>query len=541
MLRKRTRTKLFRYARTIARLRLRRFALTIAVGVAMLVAMQYPQVEASLLGDPDRDMLDTAFRLRSDLFSGDADPILFIDFDDRTTAAGAEPGPWPRPPEARTNRQTLAQILEFIRTAPPEKQAAAVMMDIDLATSRQEDAASLAAIRKVLEDWARTPTAPVLVMARDAVPSQAYDMEPGSLILPRSDYDDIVNAASNMHYATVKVLADKDGVVGDFIPYQCVQTQQGPTVLYSAMLLLYGFLENGQVPEKAPVRPFMESAPKVCAEAKGKSPPPESVDINYHFSMEVNSDNRVWPDLPPSWDGNGRCPGGDRAIVRRLSAIDVAAAGLDASRDLLCGRLVIIGGTNTAQGDFQQTPLRDMAGPAIIGNAVRGLQLTDGGMRKLELPWQILILIPICIGISFGFAVTRQTRREYKRYLRRHPDGNFWLRMRMLPFNPVVLNWLTALGAHYVGVGVLLFSLGWGYWGFLSAPAFAAALAETAQEFAEDETPSRKPKPTPEEELVAAITGEEPPAPDEVLPGEEPPAADAGEAAGEDPDTKTPA
>lgn len=537
MLRRRTRTKLFRYARTIARLRIRRFALTIAVGVAMLIAMQYPQVEASLLGDPDRSMLDTAFQLRSDLFSGDADPILFIDFDDRTTAAGALDEGWPRPPESRTNRQTLAQILEFIRTAPPEKQAAVVMLDIDLATTRPETEADQAAIRAVLADWARTPTAPILVMAREAIPSEAYDLEPGSLILPRSDYDDIVNAAPNMHYATVKVLADKDAVVGDFIPYQCVQTESGPTVLYSAMLLLYGFLENGQIPEEAPVRRYMVEAPKVCAEAKGKAPPPEEEQINYHFSMEVRSENRVWPDLPPTWDADGRCPGGDRAIVRKLSAIDVAAAGLDASRDLLCGRLVIIGGTNTAQGDFQQTPLRDMAGPAIIGNAVRGLQLTEGGMRKLELPWQVLILIPICIGISFGFAITRQTRREYKRYLRRHPEGDFWLRMRMLPFNPVVLNWLTAIGAHYVGVGVLLFSLGWGYWGFLSAPAFAAALAETVQEFAEDETPAKKPKPSPEEQLVAAITGEEPPPPEEPLPGEEP----QPEPSGEGPDTRTPA
>ncbi|HYE44012.1 MAG TPA: CHASE2 domain-containing protein, partial [Caulobacteraceae bacterium] len=484
----------------------------------------------------------TAFQLRSDLFSGDADPILFIDFDDRTTAAGAAPGPWPRAPESRTNRQTLAQVLEFIRTTPPEKQAGAVMLDIDLATARPDAPEDIAAIRRVLSDWARTPGAPLLVLAREAVPSQAYDLEPGSLILPASDYDDIVGAAPNMFYATVKVTADKDAVVGDFLPYECVQTRDGPQVLYSAVLLLYGQLENGQIPEDAPVRALLGEAEQVCAAAKGKGVQGPEVQINYHFSMEVNAHDRVWPELPPEWDAGGRCPGGDRSIVRRLSAVDVAAAGLDASRDLLCGRLVIIGGTNTAQGDFQQTPLRDMAGPAIIGNAVRGLQLDNGGMQKLALPWQILMLIPVCVGISAGFAVTRQTRREYKRYLRRHPEGDFWLRLRMLPFNPVVLNWLTALGAHYVGVGILLVSLEWGLWGFLSAPAFAAAIAETVQEFAEDETPSRKPKPSPEEEFVAAITGEEPPPPDEELPaddartgGPEAPASNEG------PDTKTPA
>lgn len=500
MLTRRRRTKAVRYAKTLVRMRLRRIAVTIGAGIITLIAMQFAIVEQTFLGDPDRAMVNTAFKLRSDLFSGEGDPVLFIDFDDRSTAVGVPEGAWPRAPRSMTDREMLAQILDFIRTAPPEHQAGAVMMDVDLATSEPEDPATVERMRGVFDAWSKTPSAPLLVMARQAFPAQALDLPGNRLIVPVTEYDDIVKNAPNIFYGSVKVLADQTATVGDFVPFECVQTPSGPDVLYSAILLLYGAMEKGQIPKDAPVRKWLETAPDVCAAAKGNAVEHGREQINYHMSMEMQDQNRVWPDLPPDWDGGGRCHGGDRAIFRRLSAADVAAAGMDGSREILCGRLVIIGGSNLSQGDWQQTPLEEMPGPVIIANSVRGLQLNGGGMRKLPLPWQIVVLIPVALLISAGFAVTRQARREYKRYLRRHPEGNFWVRMRALPFNPVVMNWVLAAGAHYVGVGLLLWSLGWGYWGFLSAPAFASAVAETAQEFADDEMFTAKKKPAPPSE-----------------------------------------
>jgi len=487
MFTRRRRKKVVRFAKTLVRMRLRRFAVTLGAGVIIMIAMQFPVVEQSMLGNPDRAMVNTAFKLRADLFAGEGDPVLFIDFDDRTTAQSTSVDGWPRAPEARTNRRLLAQILEFIRTAPPEDQAAAVMLDVDLATARPDEPEYVSALRGVLDAWSKTPTAPFLVMAREAFPPQALNQEGEALILPATEYDDIVDQAPNIYYGSVKVLADQTGTVGDFVPFECIVTPKGPDVLYSAVLLLYGALEQGQIPKGAPVRKWLEMAPNTCAKGGADAYVHQREQINYHISMGMRADDRVWPDLPPDWNGDGRCHGGDRAIFRRLSAADVAAAGPDASRSILCGRLVIIGGTNLAQGDFQQTPLNEMPGPVILANSVRGLQLNGGGMRRLALWAQIMVLIPVALLISAGFAVTRQTRREYKRWLRRHPGGNFWMRMRALPFNPVVLNWTLALLAHYVGVGFLLWSLGWGYWGFLSAPAFASAVAETAQEFADDE------------------------------------------------------
>jgi CHASE2 domain-containing sensor protein len=507
MLTRRRRKKAVRYAVTIARLRIRRFLVTVGAGIITLIAMQYAVVEQSLLGNPDRAMVNMAFKLRADLFSGDGDPILVIDFDDRSVVAEQAAGSWPRSPQGRVPRKTLVDILEFIRTAPPQEQAGAVMMDIDLATAEPEDPETLAMLRNEFEAWAHTPSAPMLVMARQAESAQTYAQEGSQLILPVTDYDDIVAQAPNIFFASVKVMSDQNGIVGDFKPYQCVMTATGPDVLYSAVLLLYAQMERGAIPEDAPVQQWMRgpnSGPEVCKKYAGRGVPPEEdqqirEQINFHFSMGMGETNKVWPDLDPSWNGNGRCPDGERAIFRSLSAADVAAAGPDGSRSILCGRLVVIGGTNLAQSDFQYTPLStaEMPGPVILANAIRGLQLNNGGMRKLPLWSQILLLIPVAALISAGFAVTRNARREYKRYLRRHPEGNFWVRLRALPFNPVVMNWVLAVGAHYIGVALLLWSLGWGYWGFLSAPGFASAVAETAQEFADDDMVKPKPKKKP--------------------------------------------
>ncbi len=493
MLTRRRRKKAFRYAVTILRMRIRRFLVTIGAGIITLIAMQFPIVEQSILGNPDRAMVNTAFKLRADLLSGGGDPVLFIDFDDRSVAIPPSEA-WPRAPIGMTPRETLLKVLEFIRTAPPRDQAGAVMMDVDLATSTPEDAATVEAIRNELDAWAHTPSAPLLVMAREAFPARALNLEGDRLIVPTTEYDDIVATAPNIFFGSVKVLADQYGVVGDFVPFECVQTPSGPGVQYSAVLLLYGAMQRGKVPPDAPVMKWLKNAPGICAAAKGNAVPHQREQINYHISMGIRSEDRVWPDLPPDWNGGGPCVDGDRAIFRRLSAADIAAAGPDASRQILCGRLVIIGGSNLAQADFQQTPLNEMPGPVILANSVRGLQLNGGGMRKLSIWWQIAVLIPVALIISAGFAITRNARREYKRYLRRHPEGNFWVRLRALPFNPVVMNWVLAAGAHYIGVALLLWSLGWGYWGFLSAPGFAVAVAETAQEFADDDTVKTKRK-----------------------------------------------
>ena len=58
--------------------------------------------------------------------------------------------------------------------------------------------------------------------------------------------------------------------------------------------------------------------------------------------------------------------------------------------------------------------------------------------------------------------------------------------MAIISLNPIVMNGMIAVTAHLAGIGLLLVTLNFGLWGFLSAPAFAAAITQTIQEFLDD-------------------------------------------------------
>ncbi|HEY9218750.1 MAG TPA: hypothetical protein VIO94_11915, partial [Phenylobacterium sp.] len=129
----------------------------------------------------------------------------------------------------------------------------------------------------------------------------------------------------------------------------------------------------------------------------------------------------------------------------------------------------------------------EMPGAVILANGVRGLQLADGGLRRFPVTSQILLLVIVCLAFTAGFAFTRRLRRLYRRYLRRTDEPKLSIRMGVIVLNPVVVNAVLAFGAHLLGIALLLVTLDFGLWGFISAPAMAASLTETMQEFAENE------------------------------------------------------
>ena len=204
------------------------------------------------------------------------------------------------------------------------------------------------------------------------------------------------------------------------------------------------------------------------------------------MSLSHQMDSRAWPSLAPDWPGYKDCGrDGDNTVFRRLSASDVIAAGADASHDLLCRRLAVIGGTNQVADDFQQTPLHQMSGSMILINAIRGLQISDGGLHQASIGIQLAVLFVISVTITMGFSFSRRARHRYHRY---KSSASHWVhRLALLPLNPVVLNWIVAFAAHWVGVALLLVSLNFGYWGFLSAPAFGSAAAEAIQDFTDED------------------------------------------------------
>jgi CHASE2 domain-containing sensor protein len=446
-----------------------------------------------MLGQPDRQMMQSAFQMRADLITG-GDPAMLIDLDDATIAQaspGAATGGRPGAPLATAPRGVVADTLEYIRAAPAGKGAKAVIVDVDLATPTPGDEAGSAKLRKVLSDWTRTPSAPPLILARQAYPNSVFGGDGSAIVLPRTDYDDIVTPAPNIFWSEVKMMADENGVVREFLPYECVSSPGGSAVLYSAVVLAYGFLRQGDIPKHSPVSRWIERAKTDCAKAQS-DPRQHGELIDYHLSLGRGENARVWPDLPNSWSGFAACgPGADRAVFRRLSAGDVAAAGPDASHDLLCGRLVVIGGTNIAAADFEQTPLNEMAGPMIIANAVRGLEISNGGLKRVPWPVQLITLFVVSTAITYGFIVTGRIREHWLELIAQHRGQSVLAKLRLLPFNPVILNWVFAFAAHWTGIGLLLISLEHGYWGYLSAPAFASAAVGAMQEVADEEREER--------------------------------------------------
>jgi CHASE2 domain-containing sensor protein len=465
----------------------RRIGTSFAVGLIVLLLIQFPVVEQSFLGGPDREMTETAFKLRSDVIGGTADPVLFFDIDDRTLSR-LSPAAFSIPVET-TPRGLLADLLEFVRAAPAAQAPRAVLLDVDVAQPASDGPAGVARLQAALSDWAASPTAPVLVISRQSFPPSLFPTGGNVPVLPATPYDDIVRRAPNIFFATAKVLGDQSGVIREFVPYECVLTTAGVKPLYSDALIVYEFAERDQATLKnAPARRWVQRAETHCR-TRPSAALIHGERIDYHISLDLSFSSRVWPDLDPRWPGFKSCDRADKAIFRRLSAIDILdalRAGAAISHDVLCQRIVLIGGTNGSEADFLQTPLSEMNGTVVLANAIRGLELTRGGLQPIPLIIQVMLLALVSVAFAAS-AVARESVRNRYHSLRGSPKKRRieqWIGIILL--SPLAVNAIIALAAHLAGVGLLLVTLNFGRWGFLSAPAFAVAITETIQDFLDD-------------------------------------------------------
>jgi hypothetical protein len=106
-------------------------------------------------------------------------------------------------------------------------------------------------------------------------------------------------------------------------------------------------------------------------------------------------------------------------------------------------------------------------------------------MRAIPLIGQVLLLALVNVALAISAASTRRARRHYAR-LRKHPrKGRLGHSVATAGLNPVVLNGMIAFAAQCLGIALLAVSLNFGLWGYLSAPAFGAAITETILEFSD--------------------------------------------------------
>ena len=459
-----------------------------AAGMIVLIAMQFPAVDYSMLGQPDREMIESAFNLRVDvpMPGTTADPALLIDIDDASMVRPTQQTGFPAPPDGSAPRGLIASALTYILRAPPNQGPSAVLLDVDIANTTDDNGA-VASLRKVLQTWATTPGAPALIISREAFPAQALGLKGQAWTLPASPYDDIVEASQGrIQWGSTRVLSDRFGMVREFPPLECVNTRLGERALLASPLLAYLASVHGRAPENAPVQRWLHMGCGPTDQAQVDSM--HGALINYHLSLTLNEEPPVWGDVPPSWPGYHSCNQTTGApLVQIVSAAALAGVVGDADTSMLCHRLVAIGGTNGVAQDFRHTPVHYMAGVMILINAARGLELSNGGLKRVPLAVQIAVILVVSLAIWAGFHFTGRIRKHYRRLRTRHREQHWITQLRFLPLNPIILHWAFSFAAHWIGVGLLLWALDKGYWGYLSAPAFAAAAAGAIQEVSDEE------------------------------------------------------
>jgi hypothetical protein len=127
-----------------------------------------------------------------------------------------------------------------------------------------------------------------------------------------------------------------------------------------------------------------------------------------------------------------------------------------------------------------------MNGSVGVANALRGLELTHGGLRPIPLIFQVLLLLLVSLAFAATARATEHMRHRYQSFRSRLDKHRLRHRLTSISLNPIILNGAIAIGAHLTGIMLLLLTLNLGMWGFLSAPAFAVAITETIQEFLDD-------------------------------------------------------
>ncbi len=274
----------------------------------------------------------------------DALPVTLLDVDDATRAAwGAGPV---------TPRAALAVLIGEAR----RNGAAAILVDFDL-TSEIAGAPPDAALAALLQSYPADAPALLLVrkigFTRDSDSIRAAEASP-------TPYDGAVAGKANIHWIATLNDISADRAVRKIRLWQSVCDGAAGTAYPSAALaaaaLLFSSARHGE-----DLASFL--AARVAVECGQANLPPAA-----------------WPPaaeqaaaIPYVITGNSRAP----FLFRRIGAGQlvtyengVAAKAGEIDRDPFAGRVVLLGATHSASGDFYETPLGTMPGVIILANSI---------------------------------------------------------------------------------------------------------------------------------------------------------------------------
>lgn len=483
----------------------------LCAGLLAFAILQIPNAERSILGEPDREMLETAFKLREGIVRGKADPVVWLDLDFETLDGSLarqdgsrflEAGPIDRPlaagPAPAVPRQTLADLLNWTRRSSSSGAGpTAVLLDVDLAWGG--DAAGQAALAQALEAWAGDPKAPLLMLAREALDT------PDGTILPPTPFDRLEADSPSLMFVGVGYLADGDGLVRELTTGQCV-TRPGdpvsavplPHAIVAATAAQRAARERiGDTPlERAAwvehdVRLRMTALLPPCTPGT-PGPALSGGLVNWHLGFQRPNKPKAAP-VHPSWPHRATCGLSHPPLaLARVAAGDALAAPEAAQSGLLCRALVIIGADNALLSDRSSTPYGSLPGPVVLANGMRGWfdtgPIERGGWQVGRLALQLALLAATVAAVAWAFDAVSDWRRGRISAPRSRLGSVAGLSVGagLLITHPLVFKFVLAVVTFGVGAAVTAVGLDHGFWGVLSAPAYCAALTEAWQQINQD-------------------------------------------------------
>ena len=342
-------------------IRARTLAVLVAVGFALIGVMR----ELELVGFVFNQPFDLDWALRTVSLGwyepDDTLPVTVVDIDEATYQR------WESP--AITLRGELAQLIEVVTRAEPS----AVVVDIDL-SGRLGDAPAKDERRLMASLASYSGAAPLIFPKR---------MEPGEDGIRQaaaSQYDYLFDRRPKLEWAHATFVTDGDGAVRHWEEWQAVCWKDGPASWLPAVPIrvVNALAEAGENIDPAP-------EPRTTAKCRVTEPA---------------SERRLL--VGPRITGPSASPFARDA--RAVSAKMLLDPKIDRDdQRLFKGRVVLIGATHSASGDFWMTPGGVVPGVELLANTIHYAPIDSGDGPVSEIAYRGLatLLFLVFVGSTW--------------------------------------------------------------------------------------------------------------------------------------------
>lgn len=397
---------------------LRRFSINVSVGFVIAILMHYFQSApiVTRIEDMAVDLMinwNVGISPKPDR----AIPYVFIDVDERSYRSWGEP--------VMTPRDKLAELLRFALTGKPSL----VVVDIDtsdrVSTENQMKSANAKLIDAVSSWSSHQQTGDEKGPGNTAVIFVSgvrvnIDKEGGNPERKRSFLDGMINENLNIHRASPLFNKDEyDQTVRRWRLFEPTCNDGVEGIIPSVQLISVAHLKAGQKGIQALERELEHFLPD-CLDPAGAETSMEHDRLPRHVTMGDTPmtlgggrvSNRVVYAIP--WSRNtvdarrvGSIPFNGRQVplVVHLPAETITGSSQAVDHSLLKDRIVVIGGSYFASGDYHNTPTGVMPGALVLINSIHSL-LQYGHLKEPPI-WIILLMEFVLIAIvSLIFALT---------------------------------------------------------------------------------------------------------------------------------------